>query len=64
MKSIIINGAAYTSNQAREILVRLKKEYEFYKDRTGSFTFDGQTILTSYAYYLIEYIENCLNEKS
>ena len=64
MKSIIIHGQSFSPNEAKEILTELKKDYEFYKDRTGSFTFSGQIILTSYAKYLIEYLENCLNEKS
>ena len=63
MKQIILNGTRLTPEAAGSYLAVLKQEYEFHKDRTGKFIFGGQEVLTSYAKYIIEYLENCLKEE-
>ena len=45
----------------REKLVQLKEQYsEAVKKGDDEFTFDGEAVLTSYAKYLIEYLETQL----
>ena len=61
--NIVINGTSMDREQATGYLSKLKKKYNSYKDLTGSFIFDGQEVLCSYAKYLIEYLENCLKEE-
>lgn len=63
MKPIIIHGTSLTPDQARVFLKELKICYEEGKEYRA-FPFNGHIILTDYAKYLIEYLENCLNEKS
>lgn len=62
MKNIIVHGQELTREQAEKFLKRFKRKYEKNKDR-NIFIFNDEFILTSYAKYLIEYLENCLNEK-
>jgi hypothetical protein len=64
MKNIVINGCPLTPEAGEAYLSVLKQEYEFHKDRAGSFRFGGQEVLCSYAKYLIEYLKDCLNEKT
>jgi len=62
MKDITIHGVKYTPEEAYHLLIILRKDYKFHKDRSVSFMLNGQEILTSYAKYLIEYLENYLKK--
>lgn len=59
MSEIILNGQKLSVTEAQRLLSKLKKEYERNMDK-DSFNFEGQEIVTGYAKYVIEYLENSL----